>query len=62
MVWVIAYIVGMVATATIFSYMDSRYGNPDVSRDNAIGRLISIALWPIVLPFIIILWIKSRGA
>ena len=59
--WLIGYAVGMLATWILFAYMDAKYGNPDVSRENAFGRLIAIAIWPLVLPFIIILWIKSRS-
>ena len=59
MVWIIVYIIGAIATAAIYAYMDAKYGNPDKTRENAQGRKMAITLWPIVFPFIIILWIKS---
>ena len=54
MVWIIVYIIGAIATAAIYAYMDAKYGNPDQTRENAQGRKMAITLWPIVLPFIII--------
>lgn len=60
MVWIIAYIIGMVVTFAIFAHMDSKYGRMDMSREGSMGRLISIVLWPLVLPFIILIWIRTR--
>lgn len=55
MIWIIVYIIGAIATGAIYSYMDAKYGNPDPTMTNAKGRIVAITLWPIVLPFIIIL-------
>ena len=62
MVWLIVYILGMIAVACMFSYLDSKYGNPDQTRENAHGRMITLVLWPIVVPFIVWHWISSREA
>lgn len=60
MVWIIAYIIGMAVTFGIFAHMDAKYGRMDMSREGSMGRLISIVLWPLVLPFIILIWIRTR--
>ena len=60
MVWIIAYIIGLVLTFGIFAHMDAKYGRMDMSREGSMGRLISIVLWPLVLPFIILIWIRTR--
>lgn len=62
MFWLIVYIIGAIATWLFFAYMDAKYGNPDTSRENSHGRMMSIVIWPIVVPFIVLLWIKSRSA